>query len=152
MGWQAAVRSSPEQCRRDLLYSDERPGLQRPAPPDNRLRVALVAGTLVQDGAEKQLVYMVRALREAGADVQVCSLSRGEFYEGVLADLGVPPRWIGKRRSPWLRLASLIGVLWKFRPHIVQSAHFYTNPYATISARFLGAVPIACSRSDIVFD
>src|SRR5207248_2900903 len=60
--------------------------------------------------------------------------------------------WIGKRRSPWLRLASLVGVLWKFRPHIVQSAHFYTNPYATISARFLGAVPIACSRSDIVFD
>jgi hypothetical protein len=40
-----------------------------------RLRVALIAGTLGQGGAEKQLVYMARALVAAGADVSAFSLT-----------------------------------------------------------------------------
>lgn len=117
-----------------------------------RLRVAFIAGTLVQDGAEKQLVYMVQALRDAGVDVHVYCLTRGEFYEQTFEAMGVSPCWVGKRRHPLLRIATLIAALWKFRPHIVQSAHFFTNPYACIPARFCGAMAIGCSRSDIVFD
>ena len=35
-------------------------------------------------GAEKQLVYMVRALCDAGVDLRVYSLTMGEFYEARL--------------------------------------------------------------------
>jgi len=49
-----------------------------------RLRVALVAGGLGQGGAEKQLIYVIRALRQIEAHVRVYKLTRGEFYEPCL--------------------------------------------------------------------
>jgi glycosyltransferase involved in cell wall biosynthesis len=116
------------------------------------LRVAFVAGQLTPDGAEKQLVYMVRALRDAGADVQVYCLTRGDFYEQVLKAMGIPVCWVGRRKNPLIRIATLIAALRKFRPHFVQAAHFFTNPYAFVPARFCGAVAIGCSRSDVVAD
>ena len=91
-----------------------------------RLRVALIAGTLGQAGAEKQLVYMARALRDAGLDLQVYCLTKGEFYEAHLRELGLEPRWFGRfgnirfANIP-LRLASLTAQLRRFKPHIVQS-------------------------------
>ena len=38
------------------------------ATPALGLRIALIAGTLGQAEPEKQLVYMARSLRDAGAD------------------------------------------------------------------------------------
>ena len=111
------------------------------------LRIALIAGTLGQAGAEKQLVYMARSLREAGADLRVYSLTRGEFYEAHLRELGVEPRWFGRfgnirfANIP-LRLASLAGQLGRFRPHIVQSGHFFCNLYAGLCGRLTGALPM----------
>jgi glycosyltransferase involved in cell wall biosynthesis len=115
----------------------------------DRLRVALVAGTLVQDGAEKQLVYIAKALRDAGVVVRVYCLRRGEFYEDVLRALGLPPRWVGRFGNPLFRLLSLGRALREFRPHLVQSAHFYTNLYAALAARSCGALGLGCSRNDV---
>lgn len=113
------------------------------------LRVAFVAGTLVQDGAEKQLVYMSRALREAGVNVRVYSLTRGEFYEGALAELGLRPHFVGRSRSRLRRLLTISAALRDFRPHVVQSAHFYTNLYATLPARLCHALALGCCRNDV---
>jgi len=52
----------------------------RYTPNGSPVRIAFVAGTLGQGGAEKQLVYMARALRDSGADVRVYCLTRGEHY------------------------------------------------------------------------
>jgi len=49
-------RLGPAYEERELMTRD-------PGP----LRVAIVAGTLARGGAEKQLVYMVRALKADGA-------------------------------------------------------------------------------------
>jgi glycosyltransferase involved in cell wall biosynthesis len=114
-----------------------------------RLRVALVAGTLAQGGAEKQLVYTVRALREEGADVRVYSLTRGEFHEPALRALGVDPVWIGRFGNPALRTTALAFALRSFRPHIVQSSHFYTNLYVWLVAPLFGAISIGTVRSDV---
>ena len=124
------------------------------APAPDRLRIALIAGTLGQAGAEKQLVYMARSLRDAGADLRVYSLTKGEFYEAHLRELGVEPRWFGRFGNirfgniP-LRLASLATGLGRFRPHIVQSAHFFCNLYAGLCGRLSGALAIGGMRNDL---
>jgi glycosyltransferase involved in cell wall biosynthesis len=117
--------------------------------PRRQLRVALIAGTLVQDGAEKQLVYMARALRDAGVEVRVYCLRQSEFYEGELRSLGIPPYWVGRFENRLLRLLTLGRALREFRPDIVQSTHFYTNLYAALGGRLCGALVIGCSRNDV---
>jgi glycosyltransferase involved in cell wall biosynthesis len=122
-----------------------------------RLRIALIAGELGQAGAEKQLVYMARSLRDAGADLRVYSLTKGEFYESHLRELGVEPRWFGRfgnirfANIP-LRLASLAASLGRFRPHIVQSAHFFCNLSAGMSGRLSGALAIGGMRNELIFE
>jgi glycosyltransferase involved in cell wall biosynthesis len=116
--------------------------------PAHRLRVALVAGTLDRGGAEKQLLYMARALAGAGVDVRVYSLGRGEFFEAELRRIGIPPIWIGRHAHPVLRIIALLRALANFRPHIVQSAHFYTNLYVAAAALVHRAVGLGAIRND----
>lgn len=116
------------------------------------LRVAFIAGTLDRGGAEKQLLFHLRALRQAGADLQVLSLTRGEHHEESIGRLGIPVRWIGIRRDPVRRAAAVAHALRRFRPHVVQAAHFFVNVYAATGARHCGAVELGCLRSDGHFD
>jgi len=129
--------------------SDERPRTGHSAP---RLRVALLAGTLGQGGAEKQLIYTARALRQSNVAVQVYSLRRDEFYEAALQELNVRPIWIGRHESPLLRLGAFVRALWAYRPHVIQSGHFFGNIYAALAARLLGAVSIGAIRSDALLE
>ncbi len=119
-----------------------------------RLRIALIAGTLGQAGAEKQLVYMVRALQKAGAELRVYSLTQGEFYEAHLRELRVEPLWFGRKRklsycNVPLRIMSLAPQLVRFRPQIVQSAHFFCNLYAGLCGRLVGALTLGAMRNDL---
>lgn len=118
----------------------------------NALRVAFVTGTLAQGGAEKQLVYMTRALLQAGANVRIYSLTHGEYYEPILRALGIQPQWIGQYSSPILRLITLMISLYNFRPHILQSTHFYSNLYAGLIAPIYNAVGVGSIRSDIMYE
>lgn len=113
-----------------------------------KLRVAFLAGTLGQGGAEKQLIYMAHALFLYGADVRVFSLTNGEHHETTLRSLGIPLLWIGKHSNPILRLITLINSLRKFKPHIIQSAHFYTNLYISIGRLIGKNLAIGCIRGD----
>ena len=117
-----------------------------------RLRVALIVGGLGKGGAEKQLVYMARALLDAGVDVRVFCLTRGEFYEAALQDLGITPRWFGRFPAPPLRVLDLLAALREFRPHIVQSTHFFANIYAAAAGRAYRAVSIGSIRSDALYE
>ena len=119
---------------------------------NKKLKVAFLAGTLGQGGAEKQLVYMTRALLQAGVNVRVYSLTRGEYYEPALQALGVQPQWIGKYSNPMIRLFTLMISLRNFRPHVLQSAHFYTNLYVGLIAPIYNAVGIGSIRSDITYE
>jgi glycosyltransferase involved in cell wall biosynthesis len=131
------------------VLADAVPDRQFRKPGNRSLRVALLPGTLVADGAEKQLVYMARALREVRVDVRVYCLTRGDFHEGTLRALGIPLQWVGRFRTRFLRLLSLAAALREFRPHIVQAGHFYTNLYAASVAPLYGALAIGCCRSDV---
>jgi glycosyltransferase involved in cell wall biosynthesis len=113
------------------------------------LRVALLAGGLSQGGAEKQLVYMAGALLRAGADVRVYCLTRGDHYERALRSLGISCVWIGRFGNPAARVVGLAAVLRDFRPHILQSTHFFSNLYVCLVAPLYRAVAIGSIRSDV---
>jgi len=112
------------------------------------LRIAFVAGTLGQGGAERQLYYNLRVLRQSGAQIKVYCLTRGEFWEEPIQALGVPVHWIGASSSRIRRLMSLWLALRHSPVHIVQSQHFFVNAYAAVGARMTGAKSIGAVRSN----
>ena len=116
------------------------------------LRVALVAGTLGRGGAEKQLVYMARALQADGVDVRVFSLTRGDTYESALAGLGLAPTWVGRYANPLLRSMALAAALREWQPHVVQAGHFYVNLHVTLAAKVVGALSLGAVRNDAAHD
>lgn len=114
----------------------------------DRIRIGLLAGCLGQGGAEKQLLYTAQALSQLGVDLRVYSLTSGEFYEDPLRKIGLQPQWVGRFPSPLFRLSRLACALQRFRPHILQSTHFFTNLYTTVAGRLCGATSIGSLRSD----
>lgn len=116
------------------------------------LRIAFIAGSLGQGGAEKQLLYMCRTLLEMGVQVRVYSLTKGDHYESMLQDMGVCIEWVGQHSNPFLRLMALAHVLLDFRPHILQASHFYVNLYVGLLAPLIGAVDIGSIRSDVNYE
>jgi glycosyltransferase involved in cell wall biosynthesis len=118
----------------------------------SRMRIAFVAGTLGQGGAERQLMYAATVLSACGAEVRVLSLTRGEFWEHHIRQLGISISWVGRRRSKLARLAHMVATLRRDRPHIVQSQHFYTNVYAVLAARALGLSALGTIRSNGQFE
>lgn len=113
------------------------------------LRVALLVGTLRRGGAEKQLVYLARALCDAGVDVRVFCLTRGEHYESILRELDISMTWAGRLGHPIFRLAALGCLLGTFRPHVIQATHSYMNLYAALLGRACGAISIGAIRSSL---
>ena len=111
------------------------------------LRVTLLAGTLGQGGSERQLYYAAATLRRAGASPQVLSLTKEEFWEDPLRDLGVPVTWVGVRPGRAARLAAVARAAARHRPDLLQSFHFYANPYAAMAARMLRIPDLGAVRS-----
>lgn len=111
--------------------------------------MCFLAGTLGQGGAERQLFYMLKALREWDAEVRVLCLTSGEFWEDRLRKLDVTIEWVGKSPSRLARLMRIVSILRRERPNIVQSQHFYVNPYAAAAARITGTRSIGAIRSDM---
>jgi glycosyltransferase involved in cell wall biosynthesis len=121
-----------------------------PVEPDlSKLKICFLAGTLGQGGAERQLYYIIRELRNRAGQIRVFSLTRGEYWEEKIRALGVPVIWVGQSSSRLLRLARICSELCKDPPQIVQSQHFYTNLYATAAARLLGLREVGAIRSNV---
>jgi glycosyltransferase involved in cell wall biosynthesis len=115
--------------------------------PDERLRVAFLAGSLARGGAEKQMIYMVKALTEAGANVRVYHFHQGEAYEATVKRLGIRLEFAGG--SFPVRLAVLAKQMAAFRPAVIQAAQTYTNLYAVGLGRLLRAVHVGAVRTSV---
>ncbi len=61
------------------------------------IHLELLIPTLVQSGAEKQLVLLATGLPRAEFDIHVTCLTSGGPYEATLRDAGIPVTIIGKR-------------------------------------------------------
>ena len=115
------------------------------------LRVAFIAGSLGQGGAEQQLLYLTRELARAQVGVHVFTLSRGERYESLFDDAHVPISWAGRYRLP-RRILDVAMTVRRFQPHVIQAGHFFTNLYAVAAARLAGCAEIGAIRNDVHFD
>ncbi len=115
-----------------------------------QLRIVLIAGTLGQGGAEKQLVYIASSLQQLGVQLRIYCLTKGDFYETRLKDLNLSPIFIGKFHSPVLRTVKLLISMFGFRPHIIYSTHFYSNLYAAIAGFIYHALSIGSVRNDTI--
>jgi len=116
------------------------------------LRVAMIAGSLTQGGAEKQLLYMARALRNAGVSVHIYCLTEGEFHEPTLRREGFEFTFVGRLAHPAARLLVLLRACRRVRPHIIQSTHFFVNLYAALLGRACHAIGVGSIRNDGRFD
>jgi glycosyltransferase involved in cell wall biosynthesis len=114
------------------------------------LRVCFVAGTLGQGGAERQLIYMLRALKSTGTDLVVLTLTSGEFWEESIRALEIPVIWVGRKASRLARLWEIASAVREWKPQLIHSQHSYTNPYATATGRTLGIPAIAAVRNDFI--
>src|SRR5579862_4193219 len=94
-----------------------------------KLKICFLAGTLGQGGAERQLFYNLKALRECGADVRLLCLGQHEFWEDPIRRLGIPIIYVGRSKSKLKRLVRIVAELHRDRPAIFQSQHFYTSAY-----------------------
>jgi glycosyltransferase involved in cell wall biosynthesis len=112
------------------------------------LKVCFLAGTLGQGGAERQLFYMLKALRRSGAQAQVLSLTKGEFWESRIQELGVPVVWIGQQRSHFKRLFRIATAARKSGAQILQSQHFFCNAYAAAASGLLNVFDVGAMRTD----
>lgn len=118
----------------------------------SQIRVCFIAGTLGRGGAERQLVYMLHALSRAGVQTRVLCLTHGEPFEREIRALGVPVEWVGASGSRLVRLYRIIRSLHREPADILQSVHFYTNLYAAIAARIVGARDIGAIRSNLTYE
>ncbi len=114
----------------------------------SELKVCFIAGVLGRGGAERQLFYMLQTLTQLGVHCKVLSLTQGEPYESRIAELGVPVSWVGASPSRLRRLWRIALEVRRWRPHFIQSAHSYTNLYATLAAIWAGCVDIGVLRGD----
>jgi glycosyltransferase involved in cell wall biosynthesis len=114
-----------------------------------QLRVAFLAGTLAQGGAEKQMAYMAEALCKYGAAVEVFTLTRGGFFDEWLQNRGVLPQWVGRFSNPALRVASLARAVKRFRPQFLQAGHTYMSAYAAMLSRIGHGIGIGAVRTNL---
>lgn len=109
--------------------------------------VCFIAGTLGQGGAERQLFYTLKSLQQSGVRLRVLSLTRGEYWEKRIRDLGITVSWVGQHGSKLMRLASIMKTLRRFPPQVLQSQHVFTNLYAVATARALGVRELGALRN-----
>ena len=122
----------------------------RPLTSDLRgLRVCFLAGTLGQGGAERQLFYMLKCLKECGAAVNLLTLTQDEYWEAPIRELGVPLHFVGDSPSRLARLLKITKTVGRLKPDFVQSQHFYTNIYSAISGRFSKRPSIGAVRNNV---
>lgn len=116
------------------------------------IKFCFLAGTLGQGGAERQLYFILKSLRNANADVTLLSLTEGEYWEEPIKQLGIPIRYVGGPASRVARCAKIAGVVREIRPDIVHSQHFYTNLYAVAAARWALCREVGSLRSDVIHE
>jgi glycosyltransferase involved in cell wall biosynthesis len=114
----------------------------------SKLKLCFLAGTLGQGGAERQLFYILQALRQAGAAVRLLSLDRGGFWEEKISALGIPVTWVGEHHARLKRLFRILQEVRKDPPDVLQSQHFYTNAYIGLAAKLSRASGIGAMRSN----
>lgn len=98
------------------------------------IQLELLIPTLVQSGAEKQLVLLATGLPRAEFDVRVTCLTSGGPYEALLRDAGIPVTILGKKfQFDPLAYFRLRKQLRERHPDILHTWLFAANSYGRLA-------------------
>ncbi len=116
------------------------------------MKVCFLAGTLGRGGAERQLILMLRSLKDAGIRSRLLCLTKGEALEDEIRELGVEIHSIDSHGGRIRKLRNIINELRREKADIIQSSHFYTNIYVSIAGRVNRIPSIGAIRSDLAHE
>ncbi|MVO07693.1 glycosyltransferase [Flavobacterium sp. TP390] len=111
------------------------------------MRILFLAGTLGRGGAEKQLFYLCKLLKD-NYEIKVICLTSGEFYENEIRTLGITVESIKNTPNKFSKLYRIFKVAKSFKPNVIYGFHFYTGVYVGLIGMFLGAFSIGSIRSN----
>jgi glycosyltransferase involved in cell wall biosynthesis len=114
------------------------------------MKICFIVGTLGRGGAERQLLYMLKALKSCEVEIRILCLTKGEAYEKDIKSLGIPIEWVGEQQNRVLRLLKILNNIRKNPVDILQSSHFYTNIYVGIVGKILNVPTIGAIRNDLI--
>ncbi len=112
------------------------------------MKILFVAGTLGKGGAEKQLYYLCKLLKQKQHQVKVISLTKGEFYENEIKNLDIEIHNIDTAKSKFGKLFEIYKVTKQYNPTILYGFHFYTGIYVGLVGRVLRKISIGSIRSN----
>jgi glycosyltransferase involved in cell wall biosynthesis len=112
------------------------------------LKICFIAHCLKKGGSEKQLYYWIKTLKEKGAKIIVLSLTKQDYFEKKIEELGIRVFCIHKL-LPLADILKARKIIQEFKPQIVQSTHVQTNILAQASSLFLGAKAIGAIRGNV---
>lgn len=111
------------------------------------LNICIIAGSLGVGGAEKQLFYLCKALKEKNVNLFVIGLTNGEFYEEPIKGLGVNFITLANIKNPISKLIKILTLVKKNKIDIIQSSHTFTNLYVGIVGKLTNTLSIGSLRS-----
>jgi len=112
------------------------------------MRICFLVGQLGLGGAEKQLFYYLKILKNFTDDLYLISLSKNDYWESIIRDLNIDIYHLDKKNK-LIRIINLIKII-KQRPiDIIQSQHFYLNLYSYIISKLLNIISIGAARNDV---
>ncbi len=111
-------------------------------------KIAFIAGTLGTGGAERQLFYLLRNLKNAGYDPFVICLTKNEFWEGQIREFGIKVIYAGRSNSRVRRFLSIFNIIRIEKPEIIYSFHFFCNLYAGLCGRLQNITSLGSIRSN----
>lgn len=112
------------------------------------MRILFVAGTLAKGGAERQLFYLCRLLKQEHHEVKVLSFTLGEYYEQEITNLGIEIEHITPSKNKFLKLFDIYKQTIKFMPDVLYGFHFYTGIYVGVIGRITSVLSIGSIRSN----
>ncbi len=118
----------------------------------NRVRILYCIDNFEPDGAQRQLVDLVRNIDQALYDISVYGIRSGSLRKEIEAS-GVPVDVIGK--CGWWEFPLVVYKMLKYirrkRPAILQSSLFYTNFISSLIGKLL-RVPVVISVQHIMYE
>ena len=117
-------------------------------PIEKYKKIGFIAGTLGSGGAERQLFYLLQNLKQSGYQPFVIALTKGEYWEQPILDLGIKIYYCGNHQSRAKRFGAIFKIFRKENPQLIYSFHFYTNLYAGLSGLLLNIISVGSVRND----
>lgn len=92
-------------------------------------KILHLIGQMERGGAERQLLYLTRALKDRGWNQAVVTLNPGDVWDDELTSIGIPLFGIMRHRNKLLRLYRLAKIITGEHPVLIHSWSHHSSVY-----------------------